>query len=171
MKTLVIHPFDSTTEFLNTIWINKGFTVIKSQVSKSRLKQLIKDHDRIIMLGHGTEDGLIGTDKLNFIIDSKLVYLLREKDCVCIWCNADKFVEKYKLKGIFTGMIISEYEEALIFCVSGSREDIKESNTQFAKTMESIIDGKLTKIEALKLFDSETNKIIKFNKNNIFVIK
>ena len=40
-------------------------------------KDAIKSNDRIVMLGHGTEQGLIGFQR--FIIDSSLVYLLREK--------------------------------------------------------------------------------------------
>ena len=110
MKTLVIHPKDTTTDFLSLIYEDKDWTVITDNISKSALKRQIKAHDRIVMLGHGMETGLIGFNRL--VIDSNLVYLLREKHCVCIWCNADKFVLKYGLKGFYTGMIISEVQEA-----------------------------------------------------------
>ena len=63
---------------------------INTNTSKSFLKQQIILHDRIIMLGHGTEEGLIGFNR--FFINSSLVYLLREKICVCIWCNADGII-------------------------------------------------------------------------------
>ncbi len=75
MKTLVIHPKDSTTDFLSEIYSDKNWTVVNTNVSKKFLKEQIKSHDRIVMLGHGTESGLIGFDK--FIIDSTWVYLLR----------------------------------------------------------------------------------------------
>ena len=90
MQTLVIHPKDETTDFLSVIYADKDWTVVNTRPSKSKLKELIKSHDRIIMLGHGTKDGLIimeGAYNYHFLIDSSLVYLLREKDCVCIWCN------------------------------------------------------------------------------------
>ena len=61
MKTLVIHPKDSTTDFLSDIYIDKEWTLITKNVSKKILKESIKEHDRIIMLGHGTEKGLIGS--------------------------------------------------------------------------------------------------------------
>jgi hypothetical protein len=55
-------------------------------------------------------EGLIGFgDAFN-----DYVYLLRDKIGVYIWCNANVFVEKYGLKGFYTGMIISEYEESVI---------------------------------------------------------
>jgi hypothetical protein len=41
-------------------------------------------------MGHGTERGLADGD-FNFIVDSGLVYLLREKINIGIWCNADQF--------------------------------------------------------------------------------
>ena len=111
MKTLVIHPEDYTTRFLTVIHEgHDDWTVITHDVSHKVLKEQIKKHDRIIMLGHGTGWGLLGHGR--FVIDSSLVYLLREKDCVCIWCNANDFVEQYGLKGFYTGMIISEMDEA-----------------------------------------------------------
>ena len=41
---------------------------------------------------------------------------LKKKDnSVFIWCNADQFVNRYNLKGFYTGMFISEVMEA-VFC-------------------------------------------------------
>ena len=169
MKTLVIHPFDRSTDFLSTIWKDKGFTMLRTTVSKSKLADLIKSHDRIIMIGHGTDQGLLrpaGKGFNGFIIDSRLVYLLRDKDCVCIWCNADKFVDKYKLKGIFTGMIVSDFDEAYMFCVDG---DIKDSNTKFAHHMSLMVDGVMSISDAIDSYNSTTNGIIQFNRNNIYI--
>lgn len=59
MKTLVIHPKDITTDFLSDIYSDKDWTVININVSKSFLKKQIKEHDRIVMLGHGTGEGLV----------------------------------------------------------------------------------------------------------------
>ena len=71
---------------------------------------MVNDHDRIVMMGHGYPHGLFYS-----YIDSKLVYLLKEKECVCIWCNSDQFVNRYKFTGFFTGMFISEVREANFF--------------------------------------------------------
>ena len=50
-----------------------------------------------------------------------------------IWCNADEYVFQNKLKGLFTGMFISELDEASQYgLVNVSQEMIDESNDCFA---------------------------------------
>lgn len=165
MKTLVIHPKDSTTDFLSEIYSDKKWSIINTNTSKKFLKEQIKSHDRIIMLGHGTENGLLGFNK--FVIDSNLVYLLREKYCVCIWCNADKFVQKYKLKGFYTGMIISEYNEALLFNVPTNLFFLTESNKDFANAIKLSIDTDNFLKNTLELYDGNS-AVVNFNKERIF---
>jgi hypothetical protein len=165
MKTLVIHPNDSTTDFLREIYKDKDWTVINTNTSKKLLKEQIKTHDRIVMLGHGTEHGLIGFNK--FVIDSTCVYLLRNKNCVCIWCNADEFVKKYGLKGFFTGMIISEYEEAIMYAISTSSHWIAESNTDFALAIKNSIDEE-NMLEKAKMLYEGNSSVVEFNRNHLY---
>jgi len=82
MKTLVIHPNDRTTDMLKVVYADIPHTLINFNVSSSTINKLIKDHDRIIMLGHGSPDGLYGYNK--FVINSRNVKFLREKDLVCV---------------------------------------------------------------------------------------
>ena len=166
MKTLVIHPKDHTTDFLSVIYTNTNWTIITTNVSKSHLKSQIKSHDRILLLGHGTELGLIGFD--HFIIDSTYIYLLREKHCICIWCNADIFFTKYKLKGFYTGMIISDLDESYDFSIPSSLDDIYDSNKLFAKSIQDSIDSDNMLLEVKSAYDSKDNSIIDFNKYNIY---
>jgi hypothetical protein len=167
MRTLVIHPKDITTNFLSEIYIDKDWTVITENISKSQLKLEIIHHDRIIMLGHGSEDGLFDLKNYRFVISSELVYLLRPKICVGIWCNADKFFEKYKLNGFYTGMIISEIEEAYLYNVRGNLDIIEQSNKLFAYAVKESID--LTNIvDNVKQIYIGDNEVISFNKNNLY---
>ena len=165
MKTLVIHPKDSTTDFLSVIYLGKDWTVINTSISKKVLKEQINTHDRIVMLGHGTEKGLLGFDK--FVIDSSWVYLLREKICVCIWCNANIFVEKYDLKGFYTGMIISEYEEAIMCGVTTNSFWVSESNIDFALAIRNSIDVE-NMLEKVKLLYEGNSSVVEFNRNNLY---
>jgi hypothetical protein len=165
MKTLVIHPLDNSTLFLSDIYQDEKWLVIDNNPSTKYLVEQIKLHDRIVMLGHGTEEGLLGFGR--FIINSKLVYLLRSKFCVCIWCNADKFVEKYKLHGFYTGMIISEVEEALDFCITATNDDINHSNNLFSAAIKNSINTDNFLIEAKKHYVGDS-AVIQFNKNNIY---
>jgi len=167
-KTLVIHPFDVSTGFLEEIYSGKDWTLIDNNVSHSHLKKSIQEHDRIIMLGHGTEYGLLGYDRT--IIDSQLVYLLREKECVCIWCNADVFFEKYKLKGFYTGMIISEKLEANMESVDATESEVNKSNSMFAKSIAKSIDETNMLEVALDNYKGDTD-VIEFNRNRMFESK
>ncbi len=151
---LVIHPADPTTDVLCQIYRDINAMVIRQKISKSKLKKLIKEADRIIMLGHGTESGLgsveygHGYPYITPIVDSTLVYLLREKkDNIHIWCHADKFVEKYELSGFSTGMFISEMDEAEFYGIRATQEEIEESNDRFAKVVRNYIhkDGETLK--------------------------
>ena len=63
MKTLVIHPNDSSTNFLKPIYSSlskEDTTIITGGVSAEDVLQLVKDHERIIMMGHGSPRGLFG---------------------------------------------------------------------------------------------------------------
>ncbi len=136
MTTLVIHPFDSSTAFLKKVYENRNCTVIDFtiKISKSKLRELIRTHDRIVCLGHGTEKGLIHAGRL--VIDSTFVQELRAKtDNVFIWCNADAFVKKYKLNAVCTGMIISEFDESLQYCISTTALDLQFNNELFAEAL------------------------------------
>jgi hypothetical protein len=166
MKTLVIHPEDKTTDFLKVIYTGKEWSIIDYRADRKEITKAILEHDRIVMLGHGSAQGLFGYNDM--VIDSSLVYLLKGKQCVCIWCNADKFVDKYKLQGFYTGMIISEWQEAIDYAILPQGEDIDESNALFASTIASAIDSPTLLTEVKEIYKSETNPVILFNQENIY---
>lgn len=172
MRTLVIHPRDYSTDFLARIYEDKDWTLITKNPGKRLLKEAIKAHDRIIMMGHGCDKGLFDAD-FNTVVDSNLVYLLREKTCVAIWCNADKFFEKYELQGLYTGMIISDQDEAYMFDVNHIYGDIDNSNVAFAMSMKTAIqesgDGVYHANQIISEYeDRAQNHIVDFNKERIF---
>jgi len=139
MKTLVIHPEDKTTEFLTTIYANlNNKTVIKGGVSKSELQELIESHDRVLMLGHGSPDGLLSRGQFPeaglFIVDDSMVSALKNKsNGMYIWCHADKFVQKHGLSGLCSGMFISEVGEAYYYGFHNiDYELVAQSNERFS---------------------------------------
>jgi hypothetical protein len=83
MKTLIIHPKDPTTRFLCGIYDTiPNKTVIDSGITKDHLRKHIQDHDRILMMGHGSPAGLFGVGQFNtediYIIDDSMVELLTD---------------------------------------------------------------------------------------------
>jgi hypothetical protein len=172
MKTLVIHPNDPTTDFLKKIYEGKDYTIFDCyDYTSNDLIDAIMDHDRIIMCGHGSPDGLFDVNNGGFIIDNSVVPYLQTKECVCIWCNADMFVEEYELTGLYTGMFISEVEEAYLFQINESINNIDFSNNVFSDLLGRIIDKhNLSKVfDILKeyYYDKE-NDVMIFNNERIF---
>jgi len=131
-NTLVIHPADPTTDFLKYIYVGKEYDVITKCDDDNEIRKQIAAHDRIIMLGHGTGDGLIKSPyEAKFIINDSHADLLREKETISIWCYSDKFFRRNNLHGFHTGMIISETLEAQY--VLGR---IPLTSTELAKNMD-----------------------------------
>jgi hypothetical protein len=155
MKTLVIHPEDRSTDFLKPIYENvSDATIIHGGVSKAQIKQLITEHDRIYMMGHGSPSGLFSCAKFGgdndysgFIIDHTMVEELSSKECIFIWCNADQFVTKHNLKGLYSGMFISEVGEAYYCGLPGTPQSVVDtSNDSFARWMGENVNMALNEI-------------------------
>ena len=139
-KTLVIHPIDRTTDFLDEIYKEKENTVVvRSNISGDELKQLICNIDpkELYMLGHGLPQGLLGFYRL--VIDETYVNLLKGRDLVGLWCNADVFFKKHDLKGLYTGMWVSEPYEAKVFNLRATPSEITASNERFAKAVAEVL--------------------------------
>jgi hypothetical protein len=192
MKTLIVHPEDNTTDFLDLIYAPiENKTVIKGGISKTELMLQIMEHDRVMMMGHGSPAGLFSINKFNncggYIIDQQIVPLLKEKkDNVFIWCHADKFVETFKLPGFYSGMFISEVSEA-VYCSKYDstvddilkiklstvvEDEIHESNYGFSNIIAKYInEDKNVIYENVKkeyALIAEKNPVAFFNNNRLY---
>ena len=178
MKTLVIHPADKSTDFLTPIYSNiADATVIKGGMNRNRVDEHIQNHDRIMMMGHGSPYGLFSIGQFgswSYVIDGHTVDLLENKECIFIWCNADKFVEKYNLKGLYSGMFISEVLEANYCGLPGTSQDIvTESNNYFAKEL-GLVSGQ-SLVEAYEYIKdsygvlADNNPVAKYNHHRLYL--
>lgn len=180
-KILIIHPDDRSTDFLRPIYENlPNITVVTGGLSYHDVRTLISEHDQVMMMGHGSPYGLFSMGKFTYsggyIIDPMMIDLLSEKNNnVYIWCNADVFVDKYKLNGIYTGMFISEVGEAN-YCGLPDVEQtvVDESNNTFANTLGEQL---LTGASLEQIYDNtnqvyrelaQTNKVAKYNQNRFY---
>jgi len=174
MKTLVIHPEDESTDFLRPIYQNlPATTVITKNITYETLMRVIKANDRVIMLGHGSPSGLFNVSGIGqglFAIGSQHVDLLKDKECIYIWCNADQFVERYELSGLYSGMFISEVAEATHCGLSGvTQKQVDQSNDRFAELLGEALsqDSNLTlahsKVSTQYQLLSEGNPVAKYN--------
>lgn len=176
MRTLVIHPDDRSTDFLKLIYENKtDWTIINNpDISKYDLKELIKKHDRIIMMGHGSPSGLFNPKSYSMLIDYTYVPLLRKKETISIWCNSDKFFKEHNIPGFHTGMIISEVREAkyVLGKTPLNEEETLYNMETFARIINKCIDDTPENMKdfilANYVFDDD---VTRYNRNNIIVLK
>ena len=185
MKTLVIHPQDKTTDFLVPIYMNlKSFPdfddviIVRGGMSKAEVNEQIKQHDRIMMMGHGSPSGLFSvgqfTGTYGHIIDRETVPLLREKECIYIWCNADRFVDAFNLKGLYSGMFISEVTEAVVCGLYGTKQEVvTESNDFFAHEFGLVSNKPLTEIYNIVKYSydmlAESNPVAEYNSKRLYI--
>ena len=166
-ETLVIHPDDPTTDFLSKIYEDKGYDVIDdSFIGNGSVAELIKNHNRIIALGHGCEAGLFGGFEM--MINSSLVPLLRDKELIFIWCNADQFMKEHRLQGFYSGMFISEVLEALIYNIKTDQKTVKRSNQLFAETLGRYIDSDDILRKVKREYNVDGDPVITFNRNRLY---
>jgi hypothetical protein len=169
MKTLVIHPHDESTHFLKPIYESiPNKTVITGGWGIFEIRTLISMHDRIIMMGHGSPKGLFGINfNRSYVIDEDTIDSLQYKKCIFIWCHADQFVKQNGLKGLYSGMFVSEVTEALIYKLKGDKKLVTESNNTFASMLGSAINQPLPEIYKQIKKDygwlAERNEIAKYN--------
>ena len=88
-RSLIIHPKDDTTQFLDIVYNpipNK--TIITGGVTLDEVNKLIEEHDRVIMCGHGSPIGLFSvgqfiTRKGYVISDSTIDVLKKKNNSIC----------------------------------------------------------------------------------------
>jgi hypothetical protein len=150
--------------------------------SQLSIVDAIKEHDQVIMMGHGYPGGLFGINfKRPTVINwsSEIVDALKSKtNSIFIWCNADGYVRPLQLKGFFTGMFVSEVGEAL-YCGLGKTEQsiVDESNNTFANILGKILQNTQDPKEIHYQISSEygilaeTNPIAEYNHKRLYLEK
>ena len=149
-------------------------------IASHDLRDLIKDHDRIIMLGHGVPAGLINPkfkQTLDYgdllIIDDSYADLLRDKETISIWCYSNRYFERHGIKGFHTGMIISEVQESMFvlgYCPLSSKQ-LSENMIRFAKIVGECIELPAQEMQQYILAHYQgDDAITKFNRDNILVL-
>lgn len=177
MITLVIHPDDRSTDFLKPIYKNvKNLLLVTKQATHKDIISLIETSGRVIMLGHGSPSGLFGINfGRDFVIDHTCVKALSKKkdNAMYVWCNADKFVERHNLSGMYSGMFISEVAEANYCGLKNiSQEQVNSSNNYFAEICSNLINEPLgmaySKIKSNYEHYSQNNLVAHYNSRRFY---
>lgn len=177
MNTLVIHPRDPSTEFLKIIYRNLECTVLDDMSSSAKIRKGLQESQRIFLLGHGTEVGLLspygGEQFGRLIVGPREVNFLRGKEIISVFCNSNIFGIKYGLSGLFSGMIISEDYEAFDWLGYFIKEgEIRKHNRKWCGDLEKLILDKtpLSKIPE-KMRKNKGSDLDLFNYESLYYLE
>ena len=173
----VIHATDPTTQVLSLLYQQREDVklCITERNTSSDVQRAIRADDGIMMLRHGNEYGLFSKPDKNgdyrrFLIADRHVQFLRDKTCIGIWCYANKFAEKYKLHGLFSGMIISELQEAIDLGVPTTKDEIDTEMEKFTIRLKDCMETygvEQTPIR-MKELDDVRSPLTTFNYGNLY---
>lgn len=164
---LVIHIIstEDTNDF-SGIYDGLDATILINPTASECRRAIIDETERIVLIGHGTECGLLNQRLDGYIIDSRMVQFLRGIDVIGIWCNASNFADRYDLTGFFTSMFISNTRE-LIECgfqtFDNCEEEIRRQNLIFAERINQLLTANTPSVDwATILFNSLTDSDERF---------
>ena len=139
--TLVIHPADPTTTFLEACYAQvKDATIVRGPVSREELTSLFERPDqRIMLLGHGLPHGLLNVrgfipGRWGIAVgDDYQDRLAGNRENIMIFCYAHTFGTRIGISGFRSDMFISEVAEASHMGIyQVSQEEVDFSNRLFA---------------------------------------
>ena len=174
---IVIHPKDPSTAFLTALYEGRNDVVerLDERTPNSQLMKSLKGTNEVMMLGHGYKDGLYALPitsgpKPRKIINASHVQFLRDKTCIGIWCCARNFAERYRLNGLFSGMIISEMQEAAQENISTTEQELEQENRKFAERLRFCLDHfPLCDVPAqFQLMDDVHSPLTEYNYQRLF---
>lgn len=146
MKTLIVHPSDQSTDFLTPI--EEQFdkkTVVRGQLRKQDLLNMVSSHERFIGLGHGSSLGLMSVgqfvDTGFYAVDSTFAEFLKLKaNNILIWCFAYEFAKTNKIPCFASDMFVSERSEIhYLQGIDVTLSEISESNECFVREISQYI--------------------------------
>lgn len=174
---IVIHANDPTTKVLSLLYEERKDCClhIDESSTNSQVIHAVKDADSVMMLGHGNPFGLFSAPDRKgqykrHLISERHVNFLRGKTCIGIWCYANEFAGHYRLKGLFSGMIISEVQEAVDNHIEASKEEIDSEMEFFTQRLKYCIKHYELKDVPAKMLelDNRQSQLTQFNYNHMF---
>ena len=181
---LVIHPKDKTTAMLSALYDGLEAQVVTDYRTTKEMGHLlhhVSTQERIMLLGHGSGKGLFfrKDDSKNefdkIIVGHSHRYHLHNhgSNIVAVWCNADQFARAEGLHGLFSGMIVSELSESLLYQVETTQEELDRENVKLAMRLRSLLDARIPLSEIPKrmlAMDDVHSSLTTFNYKNFYYI-
>lgn len=142
---IVIHIDNGSPDATMLSCIYKGLDNITLcyNRSKNSIKRILRitGDEPVMLLGHGTPQGLINVSQNGFAVDSEHIEWLRNRTIIGIFCHASDFADRYGLRGFFTSMFISNKVEAVILQRDAdcTEEDITSQQRLFCERVHALL--------------------------------
>lgn len=148
---LVIHPKDKTTDMLSVLYEGTEHTRIDQDCGSNKLCHLLHHtpkNERIMLLGHGSDKGLFSRKNDDqdvfdrFMVNHTHAFQLRQHgaNIVGVWCHANLFAKAEGLHGLFSGMIVTEMSEALLYEIKTTQKELDVENVKLAQRLRTLLD-------------------------------
>lgn len=180
---IVIHPKDRTTLMLGMLYEGLPYQKLDATLSKNQLRSSlypIPSSEPIMLLGHGTEDGLFTREddtknEFTKLIDHSFSHILKKHNgrIFAIFCHAKDFAEKEHLHGLFSGMIISEMSEAELYGIPTTMEELDNENIKLAMNLRMLLDKEVPWCEIpqmMQSLDDSHTPLTVFNYHSFFYL-
>ena len=144
---MIVCIIDTTSDahLLHKAYEGLDDSVILVNPKPKELDDVLRErpNETLMGLGHGCSSGLFGYN-CNIIIGERNLDLLKDRDLICIWCNADGFGRRHpELRGFFTSMFISNEGEAYCYGYKDySNEDIFNEVVLFSERVNTLLKDK-----------------------------
>lgn len=176
---LVIHPKDRTT-MLQLLYEGQEAQLIDQSFSKKEIRHILNhtsSYERIMILGHGSNKGLFSRENDEEDVFDRLVifhpharYLRKHGgNMIGMWCNANLFAKAEGLHGLFTGMVITEMNEALVYEINTNQEELNKENIKLAQRLRSLLDENIPLSDVpqrMQALDDVHTPLTEFNYKN-----
>ena len=142
---IVIHIDNGSSDaaMLSTIYEGLDNITLCYNRSKSNIKRILRmtGDEPVMLLGHGTPQGLMNVEQNGFVVSDQHVEWLKNRQVIGIFCYASDFADRYGLHGFFTSMFISNVEEALYYLphVDTCDKVIEKENKLFCERINSLL--------------------------------
>ena len=119
IKAMIVIHIDNDSpdaKILSRIYEGLDGITLSYNRSKSNIKRLLRitGKEQVMLLGHGSPQGLFNVSQNGYAVGSECVEWLRGRPVIGIFCYASEFADRYGLSGFFTSMFISNMQEAII---------------------------------------------------------
>lgn len=175
----VVHTTDPSTRALAPLYEGRPDVALRltELATNTSVMRALSQADVVMMLGHGNEYGLFSTPVSGgryerLLVSARHVEFLRRCECIGIWCHAVDFARRYGLHGLFSGMIISEMDEAALYGVATTRDELDDELGKLARRLAFCLERwPMEEIpRQLKQMDDRLSPLTRFNYERIYYL-